>query len=170
MAVLRQAWAENVRPCLVLNKLDRLILELRLTPAEAHAHLQRLVEQCNALMGSLFASERTGDDADVAADLDHDDDGDDDDDADKEAAAEPAQAQAQAQAQEQAGEGSSSSSGGGGGQGDVHAERVFDWSLEDRDDADIYFAPERGNVVFASAVDGWAFRYGAHVHTQRVDM
>ena len=37
-------------------------------------------------------------------------------------------------------------------------ERVFDWSLEDKDDSEIYFAPERGNVVFASAADGWAFR------------
>ncbi|KIY45516.1 P-loop containing nucleoside triphosphate hydrolase protein [Fistulina hepatica ATCC 64428] len=26
------------------------------------------------------------------------------------------------------------------------------------DDEDIYFAPERGNVIFASAIDGWGFR------------
>lgn len=30
--------------------------------------------------------------------------------------------------------------------------------MEDADDSDIYFQPEVGNVIFASAVDGWAFR------------
>lgn len=32
--------------------------------------------------------------------------------------------------------------------------------FQERDDEDIYFAPERGNVVFASAIDGWGFRVG----------
>ena len=42
--------------------------------------------------------------------------------------------------------------------GDDH---VFDWSsgLEEVDDSALYFSPEQGNVVFASAVDGWGFRY-----------
>jgi ribosome assembly protein 1 len=30
--------------------------------------------------------------------------------------------------------------------------------FQEKDDEDIYFAPERGNVVFASAIDGWGFR------------
>lgn len=30
--------------------------------------------------------------------------------------------------------------------------------LEDADDSTLYFAPETGNVIFCSAVDGWAFR------------
>ena len=120
MAVLRQAWMENVKPCLVLNKIDRLIVELRKTPEEAHLHLQNIVEQVNAIMGSLFS----GDLADSA------------DAADGEEGA-----------------------GDAAADGDVPLEeRVFDWSLEDKDDSEIYFAPERGNVVFASAVDGWAFR------------
>jgi ribosome assembly protein 1 len=38
------------------------------------------------------------------------------------------------------------------------ANKVYDWSVEDRDDSDIYFDPARGNVIFSSAVDGWAFR------------
>ena len=44
-AVLRQAWAEGIRPVLVLNKMDRLISELKMTPAEAHLHLLQLLEQ-----------------------------------------------------------------------------------------------------------------------------
>lgn len=31
---------------------------------------------------------------------------------------------------------------------------------QERDDEDIYFDPEKGNVVFASAIDGWGFRIG----------
>jgi ribosome assembly protein 1 len=29
--------------------------------------------------------------------------------------------------------------------------------LEDADDSNLYFSPEHGNVVFASAMDGWGF-------------
>ena len=29
---------------------------------------------------------------------------------------------------------------------------------EDAEDADLYYSPELGNVAFASAHDGWAFR------------
>ena len=29
--------------------------------------------------------------------------------------------------------------------------------LEEADDSNLYFAPEQGNVVFASASDGWGF-------------
>ena len=43
--VLRQAWVERVRPCLVLNKIDRLITDLQMDPAEAYTHLQRIIEQ-----------------------------------------------------------------------------------------------------------------------------
>ena len=36
---------------------------------------------------------------------------------------------------------------------------MYDWSagLEETDDSAIYFSPEQGNVVFASALDGWGF-------------
>lgn len=35
-----------------------------------------------------------------------------------------------------------------------------DWStaIETADDSDLYFSPQQGNVVFASAADGWGFR------------
>lgn len=29
--------------------------------------------------------------------------------------------------------------------------------LQEEDDSHIYFAPEKGNVVFSSAADGWGF-------------
>jgi ribosome assembly protein 1 len=32
-----------------------------------------------------------------------------------------------------------------------------DAEFEEKEDQDIYFAPEKGNVVFSSALDGWAF-------------
>ncbi len=36
--------------------------------------------------------------------------------------------------------------------------------FQEKDDEDIYFAPERGNVIFASAIDGWGFRVGKFAH------
>ena len=47
----------------------------------------------------------------------------------------------------------------GSGSGDKPEEEFFDWStgLEEADDSELYFSPDAGNVVFASAVDGWAF-------------
>ncbi|KAI0221601.1 Cytoplasmic GTPase/eEF2-like protein (ribosomal biogenesis) [Massospora cicadina] len=36
--------------------------------------------------------------------------------------------------------------------------KLYDWNLEERDDDEMYFSPEKGNVVFSSAIDGWAFR------------
>lgn len=43
----------------------------------------------------------------------------------------------------------------------ISGEQVYDWSagLEETDDSHLYFSPDQGNVVFASAIDGWGFRY-----------
>lgn len=54
--VLKQAYSENIRAVLVLNKIDRLILEMQLTPLDAYVHLMQVLEQVNAVMGELFAS------------------------------------------------------------------------------------------------------------------
>ncbi|CCG81111.1 putative Ribosome biogenesis protein Ria1 [Taphrina deformans PYCC 5710] len=117
ITVLRQAWDEKIKPVLVINKVDRLITELKLSAREAHTHLVRLLEQVNAVMGSFFAGERMVDDMKWReriearmADLDF------------------------------------------SAQGDVPDE------FTEKDDVDIYFAPEKGNVIIASAYDGWAFR------------
>ena len=54
---MRQAWTESVHPILVLNKIDRLIIELKLSPTEAYIHLNRILEQVNAIMGQFWAGE-----------------------------------------------------------------------------------------------------------------
>ena len=55
-AVLRQAWTEKVKPCLVINKIDRLF-ELNLTPEEAFHRIRIVLEQVNAVTGTLFSED-----------------------------------------------------------------------------------------------------------------
>lgn len=52
-------------------QLDRLILELRLTPLEAYWHLQRVLERLNAISSSLITNEtfRLDETEDFADDL-----------------------------------------------------------------------------------------------------
>ncbi|THH31171.1 hypothetical protein EUX98_g3005 [Antrodiella citrinella] len=42
--------------------------------------------------------------------------------------------------------------------------------FQEKDDEDIYFAPEKGNVIFASAMDGWGFRIGKFAHLYAVKL
>jgi len=56
-AVLRQAWEERLKPCLVFNKLDRLIVELGYDPREAYERMRALLNDVNGLM-SAFESEK----------------------------------------------------------------------------------------------------------------
>ena len=42
-AVLLQALRQRVRPCLVMNKIDRLVLEQQLDPEEAYRRLRQIV-------------------------------------------------------------------------------------------------------------------------------
>ena len=55
--VLRQAWLEGIRPVLVLNKIDRLITERKLKPRDAYVRMTQLLEQVNALVGEMFATD-----------------------------------------------------------------------------------------------------------------
>ena len=41
--------------------------------------------------------------------------------------------------------------------GDSSVDGELEQQFEERDDEDLYFAPEKNNVIFASAIDGWAF-------------
>ncbi|KAF9489018.1 P-loop containing nucleoside triphosphate hydrolase protein [Pleurotus eryngii] len=122
IAVLSQAWQDRLRPILVINKFDRLITELKLSPIEAYNHLSRLVEQVNAIMGSFFAAERMEDDLRWREERER----------------------RLAERREAKGEEADSS--------------LVEEEFLEKDDEDIYFAPERGNVIFASAIDGWGFR------------
>ncbi|KAI3887111.1 hypothetical protein MKX03_025063 [Papaver bracteatum] len=56
-AVLRQAWMEKLTPCLVLNKIDWLITELRMSPMEAYTRLQGIVHEVNRIV-SGYQSEK----------------------------------------------------------------------------------------------------------------
>jgi ribosome assembly protein 1 len=125
ISVLRQARADRLKPILILNKFDRLITELQLTPLEAYHHLAQLIVQVNAVMGSFFASERLEDDL---------------------------RWRENREKRMEARKLASASS-------DQPTDGIED-EFQEKDDEDIYFAPERGNVIFASAIDGWAFRVG----------
>ncbi|GHJ88682.1 hypothetical protein NliqN6_5084 [Naganishia liquefaciens] len=143
IAVLRQAWLDNLKPILVINKLDRLITELKLTPTEAHTHLTQLIEQVNAVMGSFFASARMEDDLRWREQ--------------REQRLRERQVARDA-AEEKSAAGSGTATPVVGDADDDEAD--LGGEFEEQEDEDLYFAPERGNVVFASAIDGWAFRLG----------
>ncbi|KFM26039.1 Elongation factor 2 [Auxenochlorella protothecoides] len=90
-AVLRQAWEERLDMVLVINKIDRLALELRLGPEEAYARLRAVVDHVNLVVSSF------------------------------------------------------------------HSEQFISEADADDAGAEDVFSPSKGNVVFGSAGDGWAF-------------
>lgn len=103
-----------------------MILEKKLTPLDAYVHISQVLEQVNAVMGNIFAS-------DVLL---------------KEVK-------------------TSNVSIRWPKSGAMYPKfkvNLFDFqndqvsALEDCDDSSIYFTPESGNVIFCSAIDGWAFR------------
>lgn len=113
-AVLKQAWLENIKPVLVFNKLDRLIMELKMDPLEAFFHLQVILEQVNLVTNELFTTE-------IMAKTSNQIDG-------------------TGQESEEAGS--------------------HDWTIQaddEEEERNIFFSPSQGNVVFASAYDGWGF-------------
>jgi ribosome assembly protein 1 len=123
VTVLRQTWTEKLKPLLVVNKMDRLITELRMTPSEAFVHLNKLLEQVNAVLGSFFQGERMEEDLNWREKMEE-------------------RVNAAVAAKANAADDTTSSS---------------ELQFEERDDEDIYFAPEKNNVIFSSAIDGWAF-------------
>ncbi|KAG5959065.1 hypothetical protein E4U58_005102 [Claviceps cyperi] len=145
VTVLRQAWMEKLKPLLVINKMDRLIMELKMTPDEAYVHLSKLLEQVNAVLGSFFQGERMEEDLNW-----------------REKMEERVNAAAEAAAKASAEEDASSSSQTG----------EINLQFEERDDEDIYFAPEKNNVIFSSAIDGWAFtcRQFASLYEKKLDI
>lgn len=119
---IRQAWIERLKPILVLNKIDRLIIERKLAPIDAHVLLQQILEQVNALMGELFTAERIGREEEETE-------------------------EGQPVVKKNPGRDQAKISNDG--------DPLDEWDEED--DSNIYFSPEQGNVIFASALDGWGF-------------
>lgn len=58
--VLRQALAERIRPVLMINKMDRAILELQLDPEEAYKNFTKAIESANVII-STYQDESLGD-------------------------------------------------------------------------------------------------------------
>ncbi|KMT04981.1 hypothetical protein BVRB_7g171440 [Beta vulgaris subsp. vulgaris] len=110
-AVLRQAWVEKLTPCLVLNKIDRLISELKMTPMEAYNRLLKIVHEVNNIV-SAYKSQKYLSDVDSIIAV---------------------------------------SSGDLGG--DENLELI-------EDDEEEMFQPQKGNVAFVCALDGWGFTVG----------
>ncbi|KAI5304506.1 Cytoplasmic GTPase/eEF2-like protein (ribosomal biogenesis), partial [Ascosphaera atra] len=125
VTVLRHTWVEQLKPILVINKIDRLITELKMSPLEAYQHMSRLIEQVNAVIGSFFQGERMEEDLLW-----------------RERMEERVNAAAKEKATKSA---------------DFSGSEVTGQEWEERDDEELYFSPERNNVIFCSAVDGWAF-------------
>jgi ribosome assembly protein 1 len=121
---------EQLKPILVINKMDRLVTELMMSPSEAYAHLSRLLEQVNAVIGSFYQGERMEEDLQWRQRMeDRINSAARDKDLPKKQVVDDESTQS--------------------------ISEVTDF--EERDDEDLYFAPEKNNVIFCSAVDGWAF-------------
>ncbi|XP_068319514.1 uncharacterized protein [Pyrus communis] len=109
-AVLRQAWIEELTPCLVLNKIDRLISELKLSPMEAYTRLVRIVHEVNWIV-SAYKSEKYLSDVDAIL---------------------------------------------SGPAVDVGGDQNLSF-LDVEDDEEDTFQPQKVNVAFVCALDGWGF-------------
>lgn len=57
--VLRQAIAERIKPVLMMNKMDRALLELQLEPEELYQTFQRIVENVNVII-STYGEDESG--------------------------------------------------------------------------------------------------------------
>lgn len=128
VTVLRQVWIEKLKPLLVVNKIDRLVTELKMSPAEAYSHLGRVLEGVNAVIGGFFQGERMEEDL-----------------------------LWRERADERRVETTNRPGAAVRGDENGNVEEGVEQQFEERDDQDLYFAPERNNVIFASAIDGWAF-------------
>ena len=136
VTVLRQTWTEHLKPLLVVNKVDRLITELKMSPGEAYSHLSKLLEQVNAVIGSFFQGERMEEDLQWRERVEE-----------RIAAAAAKELEKERKPHKGSVTEDSESVATTGTTGE----------FEEKDDEDLYFAPEKNNVIFSSAVDGWAF-------------
>ena len=52
-SAMKQIYLERLCPCLVINKIDKLIVNMGLNPLEAYNHIFQLIEQINAVMAGF---------------------------------------------------------------------------------------------------------------------
>lgn len=154
VTVLRQTWTEHLKPLLVINKVDRLITELQMSPGEAYVHLSKLLEQVNAVIGSFFQGERMEEDLQWRERV------------------EERVAAAAAKEQEKADRKAAKNPNGFAADDAEIIASGATGRFEEKDDEDLYFAPEKNNVIFSSAVDGWAFtvRQFASIYEKKLSM
>ena len=140
VTVLRQTWTEHLKPLLVINKIDRLIMELKMSPGEAYVHMSQLLEQVNAVIGSFYQGERMEEDLQWRERVE------------ERVAAAAAKQQGRTQRR-------AAQSTNGANLDDIEsvAADSADGAFQEKDDEDLYFAPEKNNVIFSSATDGWGF-------------
>ena len=152
VTVLRQTWIEHLKPILVVNKIDRLVTELKMSAGEAYIHLSKLLEQVNAVLGSFFQGERMEEDLQWREKM------------------EDRITTAAAKDQARARRDSSSVTDTPNMDSMSEPAPSTDEDFEERNDEDLYFAPENNNVIFSSAVDGWAFtvRQFAHLYEKKL--
>lgn len=140
VTALRQTWTEHLKPLLIINKIDRLITELRMSPGEAYVHLTKLLEQVNAVIGSFFQGERMEEDLLWRERIEE-------------------RVAATAAKEEGKVEQIATKNANGVLTDDGEGIEVSGTTgeFEEKNDEEIYFAPEKNNVIFSSAIDGWAF-------------
>jgi ribosome assembly protein 1 len=138
--VLRQTWLEHLKPLLVINKVDRLVTELKMSPGEAYVHMSKIIEQVNAVLGSFFQGERMEEDLQWRERVEE-------------------RVKAAASKEQERVRQSAADKFNGIDTEDLSSEAATSTNgdFEERDDEDLYFAPEKNNVIFGSAIDGWAF-------------
>ena len=155
VTVLRQTWIEHMKPLLVINKMDRLITELKMSPSEAYSHLTKLLEQVNAVIGSFFQGER------MESDLQW-----------RERVEERVSAAAAKEQERNERKAARTASVSATEESEFLAPSSTTGEFEEKDDEDLYFAPEKHNVIFSSATDGWAFtiRQFAHLYEKKLDL
>lgn len=133
--VIKQAFEEKVRSVLILNKIDRLFNELDMNADGVYKHLTIIIEQVNAILSGLIStdiqntSEKNSEQPEA---LPFTSSG---------VPSTPPVAQSLSSLNTNAAEGIS-----------------LEEDLLENYENQLYFAPEKGNVIFCSAMDCWAFR------------
>lgn len=133
--VIKQAFEEKVRSVLILNKIDRLFNELDMNAEAVYKHLSIIIDQVNAILSGLIStdlqktSETNPEDPEFVSLTSAD------------ASSKPHVTPSNFSKNSNETEGIS-----------------LEEDLLETYENQLYFAPEKGNIIFCSAMDCWAFR------------